>query len=371
MLDEGRSGETPGPRSDGPTGAAPDTSILPPAGAIAVSPLDPSSPSGPTGRSEADLPVHARPDPSTPPYGMPVVRVDDPVTGDVLIEPDLATLNARLGLLASLSGFAFALPAVAILKLGGAPSVLWSDLAVFAAAAVAGIRLPVLRRVQRRQKASASGVETAERPVRQRGSPSSPSCIAPDVDEHWVGDEEDLAAFLPHGRHRGDPGPDAHVGAEGPGRVPHLSLRLRPPARRRRHLVVRPRPRRPHRRGPHRRAARRADPPLPQRTADADRRTVAGGGFAALGAFFTERVFLAVVALAVGAAGAVAKPSFDALVQRHVRESNQGRAFARFETRFQLMWVVGSLVPVVLSLSLAGRVPGHRHRRRRWGPCPT
>ena len=49
----------------------------------------------------------------------------------------------------------------------------------------------------------------------------------------------------------------------------------------------------------------------------------------------------------------MAKPSFDALVQRHVRESNQGRAFARFETRFQLMWVVGSLVPVVLSLSLA------------------
>jgi predicted MFS family arabinose efflux permease len=76
-------------------------------------------------------------------------------------------------------------------------------------------------------------------------------------------------------------------------------------------------------------------------------------GVAALGVFFSGRIFLAVVALAVGAAGAVAKPSFDALVQQHVRESNQGRAFARFETRFQLMWVVGSLVPVVLSLSLA------------------
>ena len=49
----------------------------------------------------------------------------------------------------------------------------------------------------------------------------------------------------------------------------------------------------------------------------------------------------------------MAKPSFDALVQRHVRESLQGRAFARFETRFQLMWVVGSLVPVVLSLPVA------------------
>ena len=71
------------------------------------------------------------------------------------------------------------------------------------------------------------------------------------------------------------------------------------------------------------------------------------------GAFYPARWFWAVIALAVGLAGAVAKPSFDALVQRHVRESNQGRAFARFETRFQLMWVVGSFVPVVLSLPVA------------------
>ena len=56
------------------------------------------------------------------------------------------------------------------------------------------------------------------------------------------------------------------------------------------------------------------------------------------------------MALAVGAAGSAAKPSFDALVQRHVRELDQGRAFGRFETQLQLMWVVGSLVPVVLSL---------------------
>ncbi len=71
------------------------------------------------------------------------------------------------------------------------------------------------------------------------------------------------------------------------------------------------------------------------------------------GAFYPVRWFWAVIALVVGLASAVAKPSFDALVQRHVRESNQGRAFARFETRFQLMWVVGSFVPVVLSLPVA------------------
>ena len=82
---------------------------------------------GPVGPRPSRLPtaaVTAGPVPparATPPYGTPLVRVDDPVTGDATVEPDLATLNARLGLLASFSGFAFALPAVAILKLGGAP----------------------------------------------------------------------------------------------------------------------------------------------------------------------------------------------------------------------------------------------------------
>jgi beta-lactamase regulating signal transducer with metallopeptidase domain len=76
-------------------------------------------------------------------------------------------------------------------------------------------------------------------------------------------------------------------------------------------------------------------------------------GVTALGGYFPVRWFQAVVALGVGAAGAVAKPSFDALVQRHVRESDQGRAFARFEAQLQLLWVLGSLVPVVLSLPIA------------------
>ena len=79
----------------------------------------------------------------TPPYGTPpIVHVDDPVTGEDVVEPDLATLNARLGLLASLSGFVFALPAIAILKLGGAPAVLWTCAVVFVAAVAAGMRLP-------------------------------------------------------------------------------------------------------------------------------------------------------------------------------------------------------------------------------------
>src|SRR5271165_505704 len=88
----------------------------------------------------------------TPPYGTPVIEVASPTGGAPTREPDLATLNARLGLLAALSGIAFALPAVAIFKIFGSPGVLWTDMVVFAVAALAGARLPVRQlREQRRR----------------------------------------------------------------------------------------------------------------------------------------------------------------------------------------------------------------------------
>lgn len=73
---------------------------------------------------------------------------------------------------------------------------------------------------------------------------------------------------------------------------------------------------------------------------------------AAIVSFQSGRAYQVAVAVAVGVAGAVSKPSFDALVQRHVEVSNQGRAFARFETRLQLVWVVGAFIPVVLTLPI-------------------
>jgi predicted MFS family arabinose efflux permease len=51
-----------------------------------------------------------------------------------------------------------------------------------------------------------------------------------------------------------------------------------------------------------------------------------------------------VVALGTGS-GRIA---FDSLLQRDGPEHLRGRAFARFETRFQLAWVAGALVPVAL-----------------------
>ncbi len=58
------------------------------------------------------------------------------------------------------------------------------------------------------------------------------------------------------------------------------------------------------------------------------------------------------LALAIGLTSNSAKQSFDAIIQRDAPDANRGRAFAKFETRFQLWWVVGALVPVVITVPL-------------------
>ncbi|MGB7051884.1 MAG: hypothetical protein WBG41_09965 [Acidimicrobiales bacterium] len=285
----------------------------------------------------------------TPPYGTPIVRVEDPVTGVETTEPDLATLNARLGLLASLAGFAAALPAVLFYKLGGSPTVLWADVVVFCAAVAAGLRLPV-RGGRRRRSTPTSASSTAPSPASQ----AIVSAPAPVMDDRFAGDAEDLAALRPladtevmlalvpmsvlkalagfltflvaFGLRREGAATwwfGFLLGALTAGALVGVLL----VSRARRFLSE-------------------------QQMLSTALWWVAA--VAGLGALFPSRLMEAFVAFAVGVAGAVAKPSFDALVQRHVREADQGRAFARFETQLQLMWVLGAFAPVVLSLPFAG-----------------
>ncbi len=288
---------------------------------------------------EPDVPPGPEP---TPPYGTPTVHVEDHTTGAETVEPDLATLNARLGLLASLSGFVFAVPAVAILKIGGASSVVWATAAVFIVATAAGARLPVPRREARPGPGRRVPVTSP--------APAPTVQYAPDVDGSWVGDDEDLAAFrpiadtqvvlalMPMSVLKALVGFTTFLFAFGLRRegaatwwfgfvLGGLTAGALVGV-----LLV----------------------STIRRFLDEQQILVASlwlvVAITVVGAFYPARWFWAVIALAVGLASAVAKPSFDALVQRHVRESDQGKAFARFETRFQLMWVVGSFVPVVLSL---------------------
>ena len=55
----------------------------------------------------------------------------------------------------------------------------------------------------------------------------------------------------------------------------------------------------------------------------------------------------------LGLCAAMAQPSFDAITQRHVPPGAQGRTFARFAVRQQLLWVLGALIPVGVTLSFA------------------
>ncbi len=53
------------------------------------------------------------------------------------------------------------------------------------------------------------------------------------------------------------------------------------------------------------------------------------------------------VAFTTGIAANVARQAFDSLTQRLAPDAEKGRAFARFETRFQIAWVVGALIAVL------------------------
>ncbi len=319
--------------------------------------VEPTAGAPPTAGPAPGAPSSGDPPSPTPPYGVSVSLGNDAPTGEGTPaghhadEPDLASLNARLGLLASLSGFAFALPAVAALKLGGAPWVLRLDLVVFLGAVVAGARLPVRKRQAlwglRRTGAAGPAGSVLPVPVSQPvgGHPEESA-------DEWSRDELDLAALRPiasppvllalmpmsvlkalvgfltflfaFGLRREAAATwwfGLLLGAITGGALVGVLL----VARLRRVLSE-------------------------QQILVASLWLVAAATL--VGAVVADRAIQVLVAVAVGVAGAVSKPSFDALVQRHVEESNQGRAFARFETQLQLVWVVGSFVPVVLTLPI-------------------
>ena len=58
----------------------------------------------------------------------------------------------------------------------------------------------------------------------------------------------------------------------------------------------------------------------------------------------------AVLSAAVGIAGSAGKLSFDSILQRDAPDANRGRSFAKFETRFQVTWVIGAFIPVAIRM---------------------
>ena len=73
----------------------------------------------------------------------------------------------------------------------------------------------------------------------------------------------------------------------------------------------------------------------------------AGLGVAVLGGPFGAVLLAAVLNLMA----ALGRLNFESIVQRDAPDANQGRAFAGFETRFQLAWAIGAFIAVALQVS--------------------
>jgi MFS family permease len=243
-----------------------------------------------------------------------------------------ATLNARLTLLGTVAGFVISVPGVIILKLAGSPGVLIFDSFVFIGAAVAGTRLP--------------SFATSKKVAREFGEDEPPMATRPDdrnpdlVRLQPVAHPEVLLGLSAMSIIRGLQGFQIfllafglrrlHVGlyvyglalsASGVGAIVGLALvgRLRGRMTEQQLLL-----------------------------AALWLIALSSAGIAIWGALFAQ----VLLAFTVGLAGAVAQPSFDAMTQRYIPPAAQGRAFARFATRQQLVWVLGSLIPVVIHFKL-------------------
>jgi hypothetical protein len=63
--------------------------------------------------------------------------------------------------------------------------------------------------------------------------------------------------------------------------------------------------------------------------------------------------FAVLLAAGIGLAAGSGKLAFDSMVQREVPSKVRARFFARFESAFQLAWAVGSIVAVLVHISLS------------------
>jgi hypothetical protein len=78
---------------------------------------------------------------------------------------------------------------------------------------------------------------------------------------------------------------------------------------------------------------------------------IAGTAVAACAVYFSRATVL-VAGAAIGLGANVGRQAFDSVLQRDAPDAARGRYFARFETRFQLAWVVGALAPVIVQVEV-------------------
>jgi MFS transporter len=233
------------------------------------------------------------------------------VPAAVADETGLVQANSRLAVLAVLAGFVSAGPGILVLKIGflGAPWVLRLAAVVFLAATVAAVRLvrtPIARSPVR--------VPAEREELRAAGIVLAASGMA--VLRGVVGFLTFLLAFSFRRAHAPSWWFGLAIAASMGGTFVGAALAPR---------------------------VRRAV--SEERILTASLLVVVVGGL--LGAWFGSRGAASAMAGAVGLAAGAGKLAFDSIVQRDAPDAARGRTFARFETQFQLAWVVGAIIPVV------------------------
>lgn len=256
-------------------------------------------------------------------------------------ETRLVQANSRLSIISALSAAIAGVPGVLLLTLGGASWILFFNVAVFCAAAAFAVKVPSTK------VASEKANETERHELRGSGIILAASAMG--YMRAVVGFLTMLLAFELRGGI--DPGPTA-TGVEIGHRVRELTglgrLELASGGAPAWHfgLVL-------AFTGVGGMAGAISSPRL--RAMVREEKILAG----ALGAVGIAGVLAAlaggivgatIMACAVGAAGAMGKQSFDAIVQRDAPEANLGRSFSKFESQFQLLWVLGAVIPVVLPI---------------------
>ena len=237
------------------------------------------------------------------------------VPGTVSGEGELVAANSRLAVLSVIAGFVAAIPGVVVLKVGflGADWVVRLAALTFACTALAGFRLTrPTPGADRLPPVALAEAELHAASVRMAAS-------AMGVLRAVVGFLTFLVAFA--FRHENAPAWWFGVVLAASMAGSFVGAALAPGLRRRF---------------------------VEERILQGSLASVVGAGLLAV--WIGGRPAAAVLAGAVGLAAGAGKLAFDSIVQRDAPDAIRGRTFARFETRFQLAWVVGAALPVAVRI---------------------
>lgn len=241
-----------------------------------------------------------------------VVSKSSLVPSTVRSKDELVEANSKLGLISGLTGAVAVIPAAILLKTIGAPATLIYGVLIFCAAFFSATRLP-------REVVAAHGVDLDES-MQLRSASLQNGAIAMTVLRGCVGFTFFHLAFWLRSQDQGTLWFGAVVGVSGlvamvgNAIAPRLRNRMREETMLVASLVV---------------------------------AALAGVGTAALGG----PVGAVILAGALNLVAAVGRLSFESIVQRDAPGANQGRAFAKFETQFQLAWALAAFVAVAIQVS--------------------